>query len=385
MLSTLSVKLNPKQTQQFQKSLIKWYKRHRRPLPWRETANPYFIWVSEVMLQQTQVNTVIPYYHKFIQRYRTLKDLAAASLQDVLKSWEGLGYYTRARNFHKAAKQVLNLYDGSIPDVPTDFQKLPGVGDYITAAVQSIAFHQPLAVVDGNVKRVLARLFQMNEPVNSSNALKSFKKHAYKLLLTSEPGMFNQAMMELGAIICKPTQPACINCPVRKSCLSFKKDTTNKYPKRLASKPVPEYHIAAAIVRKNGRLLITRRKPEGLLGGLWEFPGGKVNDNETPEHACIREIKEEVNLKIKVDNHLTHIRHAYTHFKIKMDVYLCTYVSGKIKLNGPVDFNWVYPSKIKDYPFPRANHKFFQTLFGALSIQKPKNQSEAPPAERVAS
>jgi len=324
------------------------------------------------MLQQTQVKTVIPFYQRFIIQYPALKDLAAASLQDVLKSWEGLGYYSRARNFHKAANMVIKYHNGSIPENPPEFHKLPGVGDYITAAVQSIAFHQPLAVVDGNVKRVLARIFQMAEPVNSSKTHKEFKKNADILLLTSQPGMFNQAMMELGATICKPAQPMCNNCPVPKLCLSFKKGATHLYPKRLKTKSVPEYHISAAIVRKNSRLLITQRKSDGLLGGLWEFPGGKVKDNESPERACTREVKEEVNLKIKVESHLTQVRHAYSHFKIKMDVYLCTYISGKIKLNGPVDYKWIFPSKIKDYPFPRANHKFFPALFVELSRRNRK-------------
>lgn len=363
--------VNPiaKQIQQFQKSLMKWYKRYHRHLPWRETSDAYYIWVSEVMLQQTQVNTVTPYYQKFIQQYPTIKDLAKASLQHVLKSWEGLGYYSRARNFHKAAKEVMKLYNGNVPANSLEFQKLPGVGDYIAAAVQSIAFGRPIAVVDGNVKRVLARLFQMNEPVNSSKTHTKFKIKADKLLLDSQPGIFNQAMMELGAIICKPTQPFCKDCPVQMVCLSFNKGVTHKYPKRLSAKPVPEHHISVAIVRKNGRVLITQRSPERLLGGLWEFPGGKVKENELPEQACIREIKEEVNLNIKVNSHLTQIRHAYSHFKIKMDAFMCTYVSGKIKLNGPVDSKWIYPSKIKDYPFPKANHKFLPALFTFLGTE----------------
>jgi A/G-specific adenine glycosylase len=372
MISTIKMNFNSKQLQKFQQSLLKWYNHHRRSLPWRDTSNPYYIWVSEIMLQQTQVNTVIPYYQKFIRQYPNIKDLANASLQDVLKSWEGLGYYSRARNFHQAVKQILKFYNENIPKDPSDFLKLPGVGDYIAAAVQSIAFHHPLAVVDGNVKRVLARLFQINAPVNSSKSHKLFKAQADKLLFVSNPGTFNQAMMELGAMICKPTQPICADCPVQKFCRSLKEGAAKKYPNRLASKPVPEHHVAAAIVRKKGRLLITQRKLEGLLGGLWEFPGGKVMKKETSENACIREVKEETNLKIKVDAHLTQVRHAYTHFKIKMDVYLCTYMSGNIKLNGPVDSKWIFPSKIKDYPFPKANHKFFPTFFDELSLKNRK-------------
>lgn len=361
--------LTQKQIQKFQQALLKWYQRHHRSLPWRETGDPYCIWVSEVMLQQTQVNTVIPYYHRFIERFPCIKDLAESNIQEVLKSWEGLGYYSRARNLHEAAKRVLDQYKGNLPETPAEFQNLPGVGDYINAAVQSIAFNHPLPVVDGNVKRVLARLFQMEEPVNQSTTHKVFKEKADKLLAASQPGTFNQAIMELGATICKPARPLCPKCPVRGYCAAFREGNTGQYPKRLISRPVKEHHIATAVVRKNGRLLITLRKPDGLLGGLWEFPGGKVLKNESPEDACKREIKEEVNLDIKIESHLTMIRHAYTHFKIKMDVFLCTYASGKIRLNGPVDFKWIRPENITNYPFPGANHKFFPALFDALSLK----------------
>lgn len=364
------VKPNTNQTIRFQRLLMKWYERSQRNLPWRDTSNPYYIWISEVMLQQTQVNTVIPYYQKFVHQYPTLKDFSAAPLQKVLKSWEGLGYYSRARNFHKAAKQVMRLYDGHIPVTPAQFRKLPGVGDYITAAVQSIAFQRPLAVVDGNVKRVLSRIFRINSPVNSSISNKAFKNKADDLLLTSDPGSFNQAMMELGAIICRPSQPRCKECPVKSFCQSFQKNDTHKYPRKTTLKQTPIHHISTAVVRKNSRLLITKRNPNGLLGGLWEFPGGKVLQNEDSVKACVREVKEEVNLRINVDKHLTQVKHAYSHFKINMDVYLCTYISGKIKLNGPVDYKWIYPSQINNYPLPKANHKFLSKLYSELSIKE---------------
>jgi A/G-specific adenine glycosylase len=364
------VKFNKKQTIKFQRLLMNWYKRHQRKLPWRDTSNPYYIWVSEVMLQQTQVNTVIPYYERFILQFPTIKNLATSSLQKVLKSWEGLGYYSRARNFHKASKQIETLFNGNIPDQPSLFKKLPGVGDYICAAVQSIAFQHPLAVVDGNVKRLISRIFKINTPINSSTSYKMFKKKSEQLLLISNPGVFNQAMMELGAIICKSSQPICKNCPVKSLCLSFQDDVAHNYPKRLAIKSIPVYHISTAIIRKNSRLLITQRDHNGLLGGLWEFPGGKVLQNEDSKKACKREVKEEVNLNIKVDKHLAQVKHAYSHFKITMDVYLCTYVSGKIKLNGPVDYKWIYPSKIINYPLPKANHKFLPNLYNELSIKE---------------
>lgn len=322
------------------------------------------------MLQQTQVNTVIPYYEKFICQFPNIKFLAKSSFQKVLKSWEGLGYYSRAQNLHKASKQIVTLYNGTIPDRPSLFRKLPGVGDYICSAVQSIAFQHPLAVVDGNVKRVLSRIFKINKPINSSTSYKIFKEKSEQLLFISKPGIFNQAIMELGATICKSSQPICKYCPVKSLCMGFQDNVTHKYPKRLSSKSIPCYHISTAIIRKNGRLLITRRDSNGLLGGLWEFPGGKVLKDENPKKACIREVKEEVNLNITVDKFLTRVKHAYSHFKIDMDVYLCTYISGAIKLNGPVDYKWIFPSKIAHYPLPKANHKFLPQLFNELSMKE---------------
>lgn len=346
----------------FRRNLLEWYRLNQRPLPWRQTSDPYSIWVSEVMLQQTQVQTVVPYYHGFIHRFPDVQCLAAADLQDVLKCWEGLGYYGRARNLHHAANTVMTHCWGTIPDTLKEFRQLKGVGEYIAAAVMSIAFGYPHAVVDGNVKRVLARLYMIDNPVNQSASHKVFRHVAETLLDTSEPGIFNQAIMELGALVCKPVNPECSNCPVCSYCKAWKSRTAARYPKRVRSKKTPEYHIAVGVVRKNGRILITQRKTEGLLGGLWEFPGGKVKNGESAQAACVREIAEETGLTVCVDSYLTRIKHAYTHFKIAMDVFICTHESGRVKLSGPEDFRWIKLKEIKQYPFPGANHKFIPLL-----------------------
>ena len=348
--------------QSLRQSLISWYSINHRKLPWRRTTDSYHIWVSEVMLQQTQANTVQPYYHRFLQRFASLESLARADLQDVLKMWEGLGYYARARNLHSAVGIVLSHHHGIVPDRWEDFRKLPGVGDYIAAAVLSIAFDKPYAVVDGNVKRVLARLFLMEAPVNRSTSNKIYKQAADRLLSPQDPGTHNQAMMELGAMVCKPRKPLCSVCPIQAMCLAFKTGRVGEYPKKLKRSPTPQFKIAVGVVFKNGSVLITRRKPEGLLGGLWEFPGGKIQNNEMAKFACIREIKEETNLSVGIDSHIGRIKHAYTHFKIVMDVFCCSYISGKVKLNGPVDHRWIKLNELDDYPFPKANHKFFPEL-----------------------
>jgi A/G-specific adenine glycosylase len=314
------------------------------------------------MLQQTQVNTVIPYYNRFLNRFPTVLSLADADQQDVLKLWEGLGYYSRARNFHQAAVQVASHHAGQVPCAWQAFRSLPGVGDYIASAVLSIAFDQPFAVVDGNVKRILSRLFAMDTPVNGSRAHAVFLEPATALLDRDVPGIFNQAVMELGALVCKPSQPFCTRCPLDTFCAVFSSHQTDLYPKRIKTHPIPLYPIAVGVVYHQGRMLITRRKPEGLLGGLWEFPGGKIRQGESPADACIREIREETGVSAHVQSHLCRVKHAYTHFKIEMDVFICQTLSETVRLNGPVDFRWITPEEMDRYPFPGANHKFFKML-----------------------
>jgi A/G-specific adenine glycosylase len=345
-----------------QRELVGWYLDNYRVLPWRKTDDPYRIWVSEVMLQQTQVNTVLPYYRKFLKRFPTVRHLAQAQLQKVLKTWEGLGYYARARNLYHAAGIVQREFNSIIPADWDQFRKLPGVGDYIAAAVLSIAFDQPYAVVDGNVKRVLARLQCIGVPVNHTGSTKTFKAAAENLKDTRRPGTYNQALMELGALICKPRAPLCDTCPLKLFCEAYQTGTVEKYPRKAARRPVPLYRIAVGVVIKGGRILITQRKPDGLLGGLWEFPGGKIKKGENAKSACIREIKEEVNVTIKVLVHLAQIKHAYTHFKIIMDVFCCEYLEGRVKRNGPVGHRWIKMSAIDRYPLPKANHKFLPQL-----------------------
>ncbi len=346
----------------FRKRLLNWYSENQRRLPWRETSNPYFIWVSEVMLQQTQVVKVLEYYRKFIKTFPDIRRLAAADLQDVLKVWEKMGYYARARNLHKAARMIVEELDGEIPSEYERFRKLPGVGEYIAAAVMSIAFNKSYAVADGNVKRVLSRIFLMEAPVNGSGSGKIYRERADFLLDKEHTGMFNQAMMELGATICKPQNPLCDQCPVSNYCAANRESRQQDFPLRKPARKIPEYHIAVGVVHKNGQILITRRKNEGLLGGLWEFPGGKVRPGETAGEACLREIREEVGLSVDIIDYLTEVKHAYTHFKIVMDVYRCKYLTGKVKLNGPQDYRWISLEEIERYPFPMANHKFIPRL-----------------------
>jgi A/G-specific adenine glycosylase len=312
------------------------------------------------MLQQTQVNTVLRYYTPFIRKFPTIQKLAHASLDGVLKAWELLGYYARARNLHRAAKIVVDEHAGIIPSTYEKFRRLPGVGDYVSAAVLSIAHNQPYAVLDGNVKRVLARLLLIDLPVNVQKYNKEFQAKIDTLLAREEPGIFNQAMMELGATICKPAAPICSECPVWKFCKAFHMNEQLIYPRKIKKLKVPEFPIAIGVIVKSNRILITQRPPQGLLGGLWEFPGGKIKENELPKDACVREIQEELNLSVTVQKHLGQVKHAYTHFKVVIEVFLCNNPRGKIKLNGPIDYRWVNVSALANYPIPSANHKIIR-------------------------
>lgn len=351
-----------KKGQRIRAALVKWYRAHHRQLPWRDTRDPYRIWVSEVMLQQTQVKTVLAYYLRFLNAFPDLHHLAAATSQDVLKVWEGLGYYARARNLRQAAGVVEKTYQGRVPDDRDLFIALPGVGKYISAAVLSMAFDRPYAVVDGNVKRLLARLFLVDQPVNASGAYQAFEAYARVLLDRKDPGIFNQAMMELGALVCQPRKPLCDKCPLAPFCLAHKTAQEAHFPTRLKKRAISQYRVVFGVIFKKNRILITKRKEKGLLGGLWEFPGGKVEDGETPEQACIREIKEETGLTVTADSFLTQIRHAYTHFKITGDVFICQYVSGRVRLEQATDFKWVTFTRLNDFPLPGANRKILPSL-----------------------
>lgn len=345
-----------------QNALLRWFKQARRDLPWRNTSDPYYIWISEVMLQQTQVSTVIPFYLNFIKRFPTIGDLAAADLEEVLKSWEGLGYYARVRNLHRAARMVMERCGGKLPDEVEALRRLPGLGRYVAAAVASIAFGRPVAAVDGNVKRVLARLLAIGKPVNDPAAAEVFEEAAAELLYLEEPGAFNEAMMELGALICRPRKPLCTECPWRDDCRAHRLGRIAELPQRKKRRRIPTQQIAVGVVLRGERMLITRRAEAGLLGGLWEFPGGKISAGETSREACLREIREETGLQVEPVAYLTRVLHAYTHFKIEMDVHICRFLRGPVVLNGPVDHRWVRFNQLQSFAFPGANRKFLPAL-----------------------
>jgi A/G-specific adenine glycosylase len=359
--------MSPIHPETVRRQLLDWYAVNRRRLPWRETSDPYAIWVSEVMLQQTQVATAIPYYLRFMQRFPTAGRLARADVEEVLKLWEGLGYYSRARNLHRAAGEVIDRFNGRIPDDPAAFQSLPGVGDYIAAAVLSIAFGRVLPVVDGNVKRVLSRLLEMDTPVNRSDAHKTYRVPAGELISPEHPADFNQAIMELGALVCRPKKPLCPSCPLADLCMAHRHGTTDQYPKREARRTVPHRQVAIAVILKKGKMLVVQRKMDGFLGGLWEFPAMPSDNGATEPAAIVAMVRQATGLTVDLDRQLTRIRHAYTHFKLTGDVYLCRHVAGRVRVNGVRSHRWVSLGSLARLPMHKANHKFMKALKAALA------------------
>jgi A/G-specific adenine glycosylase len=319
------------------------------------------------MLQQTQVATAIPYYLRFMASFPTPRHLAEADIQDVLKQWEGLGYYSRARNLHRAAGLVTAQFGGRVPADPAEFQSLPGVGDYIAAAVLSIAFGQVLPVVDGNVKRVLARLLEMDTPVNRSGAHNIFREPAKTLICPQHPADYNQAIMELGALVCRPANPACHECPLADLCRANRHGSTARYPKRIASRKVPRRHQAIAAVLKKGKMLVVQRPMEGFLGGLWEFPPFPTPGGRRAMVELETMVLADTGLKVAVTGRLTRIQHAYTHFRLTGDVYLCRYQSGRVRLKNARRHRWVTLRTLARLPLHKANHKFLDALEAALT------------------
>lgn len=346
----------------FRTRLLSWYDKNKRSMPWRDCEDPYRTWISEIMLQQTRVDQAIPYFQRFMKRFPTVHDLAEADQQEVLKVWEGLGYYSRARNLHHASKTVVSDFDGEIPDTEEDIRKLKGIGPYTAAAVLSIAFSKPYAVVDGNVIRVLSRYFGIEEDVRSQKTKSTIQEAADELLDPERPGDFNQAVMELGATICTPTSPGCEACPVSSGCTAYATLKTDTIPYKSPSKKRPHHHIGVGIIKRDDRVLIALRPEDAMLGGLWEFPGGKQKKGEEIEKTVRRELREELGVEIAITKPFMKLDHAYSHFKITLHAYLCELKNGEPSAKSSQRVLWVPVNELEEYPFPKANRKLTEKL-----------------------
>jgi A/G-specific adenine glycosylase len=346
---------------EFSRRLLPWYKAHHRRLPWRETSDPYAIWVSEVMLQQTTVPAVIPYFERWMRLFPGAGALAAAPLRKVLRAWQGLGYYARARNLHRAARTIVRDHGGRVPDDEAVLARLPGFGAYTTAAVLSLAYGRPVPVVDANVRRVLMRIMGLRgEASPRSDAL--VRRYLQDVFDARRPGLFNQALMELGALLCRSRNPQCLLCPVSDYCRAARDGVQELIPMP-SVRDTKKVEAVVAVIEDRGRFLIQQRPPGGLFGGLWEFPGGKLKPGERPEAALRREVREEVGTEISDIRFLTTVTHAYTQFRVTLQVFSC--VPAKTVPPPRADRRWVSLRAIRRYPLPSGSAQIVNFLAGA--------------------
>ena len=335
--------------------LLNWFYLNKRNLPWRRGRSPYRVWVSEIMLQQTQVKTVIPYYKKWIKKYPTLRSFKESNFSDVIKIWEGLGYYSRCQNMFDAAK----LIKSSFPNNYEDLIKLPGIGDYTAKTILAIAFKKNEVGVDTNLERIGYRVLGLKTKTkrNQKRVIKFLEENQ----CTKNPGDYNEALMDLGSSLCKASITHCNDCPLKNICKAYTYSSPTSYPTPKALKKIPIYDIAISVIEYQNKVLITKRQNTKFLSGLWEFPGGKIEKHESAVDAIIREVKEETNLTISNPLFLGNISHKYSHFGVNISLFISFPRSIK-SLNLSQEYQWIRMKDILKYPLPKANHKMLDIL-----------------------
>ena len=350
------------------KALLPWFDRCRRDLPWRRNRSPYATWISEIMLQQTRVDTVKPYFERWMDRFPDVETLAAADEQEVLRLWEGLGYYSRARSLHKAAGIIVSEYGGKIPADPVELRKLPGIGDYTAGAIASIAFGVPAAALDGNIRRILARFYDVSDPVRTPQTEKFLWHLAEENLDRERPGDFNEALMDLGSAVCLPENPKCLLCPIADGCQALKNGTVAERPVLSKADPVPHYIVTAAVIAdaEGEKFLLTKRPPKGLLGGLWEYPGGKQEPGESLEDCMRREIREKLGVPVSVGQAFGVYKHAYTHFKVTLHAFLCTITEGIPQPLAASELGWFSRDALSGLPMGKIDRMISDRLAGEV-------------------
>lgn len=342
----------------FRKSLLTWYQKNHRDLPFRKTKDPYKIWLSEIMLQQTTVVTVIDYYNRFTKKYPDLESVANASEEELLHIWQGLGYYSRIRNFQTACQQVVKDFDGKIPEKFLELKKLKGIGDYTAAAVSSICFDEKNAVVDGNVKRVLSRILRFTKDINSSEAKKYFDSESSQLLDPKNPGDFNQAMMELGATVCTPTNPKCLVCPVKRFCLSAGENPMNIPQKKKMTYVSTRY--AALVLHSAKKVLLKTPDASSLIANMWELPS-HYDQKKMPSHTW----KQNFSYPFNVDKAIKTgaVKHAITNKRINMDIYSYSILSTQLTKFERDGFKFLDFNEIENIPLNTLSKKVLRSFF----------------------
>jgi A/G-specific adenine glycosylase len=343
----------------FRRRLLVWYRRQKRDLPWRRTSDPYAIWISEIMLQQTTVGAVIPYFERWLKAFPDIRSLAAAPLRKILKAWQGLGYYARARNLHAAAKAFVKNSGGRIPEEYDALRAAPGFGPYTTAAVLSLAYRQSYPVLEANVRRVMMRILALHGLADGRND-RVISARLEELISRKTPGDFNQAMMELGALICRSRSPLCPGCPVQAFCAAFSagEQEVIPRPKKVSYRKI---EAVVGIIEDGGRILIQQRPDTGLLAGLWEFPGGKMRRGEGRVRALAREIREETGAEISAPRFFMTVDHSYTQYRVTLHAFRCTLKTAPHSGNG-APLRWVRLPDLRKYPFPSGSAKIIRRL-----------------------
>lgn len=344
-------------------TLLGWYAANKRDLPWRQTSDPYAIWIAEIMLQQTRVDSVIPYFQRWMEKFPNIASVATSTQQEVLKLWEGLGYYARARNIYKTAQLICEQHACIFPADYHAIKNLPGVGKASAADIASIAFGKDVCAVDGNIRRVVSRLADLSDPLGSDALQEAVEGFVECHLPNGKAGDYNQAWMDLGATVCLPGKPFCDKCPLTRYCVSYSSNTQTERPVRIAKPAVPVLEVAAGILkREDGAVLITRRPEDGLLGGMWEFPGGKREAGEDLPTALQRELQEELGIVVDVRHAQKTYRHAYTHFKVILTAYYCDYMSGEFQALGVQEYRWVPIAELLRYPMGKIDRMISREL-----------------------
>jgi A/G-specific adenine glycosylase len=346
----------------FSDRILDWYASHKRELPWRNHPNPYAVWVSEIMLQQTRVEVVIPYFGRWLVRFPDVFNLAAASEQEVLALWEGLGYYSRARNLYNAARMVVDHYNGELPHDLTALRKLPGIGRYTAGAIASMAFGLDVPTLDGNIRRIFARVFNVPEPADTSEGEKILWELVERHLPKGRAGDYNQALMDLGATLCLPHNPNCLLCPLWDKCKACALSLQEQRPVLKPKAEVPHFTVTAAVLQRDGKILLAKRPSKGLLGGMWEFPGGKVENGESLEASLTREIREELDVEIQVVEPFGIYQHAYTHFRITLHAFLCELAESNPTPVEATELVWALPTELGNYPMGKVDRLIAKRL-----------------------
>jgi A/G-specific adenine glycosylase len=351
-------------TNEIGRNLVAWFRKNQRSLPWRRDYSPYAVWVSEVMLQQTQVVKVVPYFEQWMERLPDPAAVADAEEGELLRLWEGLGYYSRVLNLQKAARTIVQEHAGRIPWEEKALRRLPGIGPYTAAAILSLAFNEDVPVLDGNVERVVARIVDLDQPVKTPGSRKAIQETLRAWLPKGQAREFNQAVMELGATVCTPLRPACEACPVSARCRARREGTMLQRPVRAHRAPTVPVTAAVGILGDDGKIFIQKRPPGGLMAYLWEFPGGKLKGKESPEECLQRELLEELRVKVNIVKKLAEIRHAYTQFRVRLHAYCCELdpPGQEVVLRASVEGRWVSVDELDNFAFPSANRRLIEIL-----------------------